>query len=192
MAVTPALLSSALLALAAAGAAQAGPKPLQFDPAHSRFGFELGTRWGQKLQGRFDRYEGEVVELPDGRHQVRLRLYTGGVEIEDHPRYSEWARGPRFFDADRYPAIDFVSEPYDPAMLRQGGEIAGSLSIRGIRRPKSLDVAPAECARPGLDCDVVATGTISRADYGMDDWKFAVGDRVVFVLNARLRENAAP
>ncbi|WP_246191952.1 YceI family protein [Pseudoxanthomonas sangjuensis] len=179
-------------AMLACGAARAGAGNLEFDPAHSRFGFELRTRWGQKLEGRFPHYDGHVVELPDGRHQVRLRFFTADVEIAGHPRYTEWTRGPRFFDAEKYPTVSFVSEPYDPALLAQGGKLAGKLAIRGIQRPKSLDVEAAACARPALDCDVVATGAVSRADYDMDNWQLAVNDRVVFVLRARLRENTAP
>lgn len=163
-----------------------------FDPAASRFGFELRTRWGLKLEGLFPRYEGEVRHLADGRQQVVLRMFTQSVEIIDHPRYTEWTRSSRFFEADRYPVVAFVSRPYDRELLRHGGALAGELSIRGITRPKTLTVAPATCARPAFDCDVVATGAVRRSDYDMDDWMMAIGDRVVFVLRARLKPEAAP
>ena len=80
-----------------------------FDPDNTRLGFELRTRWGQVLDGVFRRYEGSVEHLPDGRQQVRLRMYTRDVEIVGHPRYSEWARSEQFFDADRYPVVTFTS-----------------------------------------------------------------------------------
>ena len=163
-----------------------------FDPAASRFGFELRTRWGTKLEGLFPRYEGEVRRLVDGRHQVVLRMFTQSVEIVGHPRYTEWTRSSRFFEAERYPVVAFVSRPYDPEMLRHGGDLAGELSIRGITRPKTLTVAPAACARPAVDCDVVATGAVRRSDYDMDDWMMAISDRVVFVLRARLKPEAVP
>ena len=44
------------------------------------------------------------------------------------------------------------------------------------------------CARPAVDCDVVATGAVRRSDYDMDDWKLAINDRVVFVLRARVQD----
>ncbi|MEO6518418.1 MAG: YceI family protein [Pseudoxanthomonas sp.] len=157
-----------------------------FGPA-SRFGFELRTRWGMKLEGQFSRYEGEVRQLPGGGQQVVLRMFTESVEIVGYPRYSEWTRSARFFDASRYPVVTFVSRPYDQALLQQGGELAGELSIRGISRPKTLTVAASTCARPAYDCDVVATGAVRRSDYDMDDWMMAVSDRVVFVLRARLK-----
>ncbi|KAF1712671.1 hypothetical protein CSC70_01700 [Pseudoxanthomonas kalamensis DSM 18571] len=159
------------------------------DAEHTRLGFELSTRWGQTLEGRFHRFEGRVLRLADGRHQVLLRMETGSIEIIGHPRYTKIARSERFFDADRHPAVTFRSQPYDPALLTDGGELAGELSIRGVAHTRTLTMQPPACARPGFDCEAVATGTVSRSDYGMDDWKLAVGDPVVFVLNARLREN---
>lgn len=161
-----------------------------FDPEHTRLGFELRTRWGMKLEGVFPRYEGEARTLPDGRHQVVLRMHTRQVEIVGHPRYTEWARSPKFFEAERYPLVVFVSKPYDEALLRHGGQLEGDLVIRGISRPRSMTVEPAACARPAKECDVVATGAVRRSDYDMDDWMLAVNDRVVFVLRARLRDTA--
>ncbi len=163
-----------------------------FDPAHTRLGFELRTRWGQVLDGVFQRYEGSVEHLPDGRQQVRLRMYTRDVEIIDHPRYGDWARSEKFFDAERYPVVTFTSRPYDPMLLYDGGKLEGELSIKGISRPRSLDVAPATCSHPAVGCDVVATGAVRRSDYDMDDWMLAVSDRVVFVLRARIRSGKAP
>ncbi len=185
------LLGAIGLGLLAALPAQAVEKT-DFDPVHTRLGFELRTRWGQVLDGVFRHYEGDVAHLPDGRRQVRLRMYTRDVEILGHPRYSDWARSEKFFDADRYPVVTFVSQPYDERLLHEGGTLEGELSIKGISRPRGLEVAPSECARPAKDCDVVATGAVRRSDYGMDDWMLAVSDRVVFVLRARVRDGAQP
>lgn len=163
-----------------------------FDPSRSRFGFEMRTRWGYLLEGVFPRYEGEVKTLPDGRHQVHLRMFTQHVEIVGHPRYTEWTRSSKFFDAERYPVVVFTSKPYEEALLRSGGPLAGDLSIRGITRPRTLEVAPSTCERPAVDCDVVASGAVRRSDYDMDDWQMALSDRVVFVLRARLKPAATP
>lgn len=163
-----------------------------FDPEASRFGFELRTRWGMKLEGVFPRFEGAVEQVAGGRHQVRLRMFTQDVEIDGSARYTEWTRGEQFFEADRYPVVSFVSQPYDEALLKEGGPLAGELTIRGITRPKTLTVEPSACERPARDCDVVARGAVRRSDYDMDRWMLAVSDRVVFVLRARLQAEAPP
>jgi len=172
------------LTLCAAAAAQSRAIPL--DKLHTQLGFELSTRWGQTLEGQFPRYDGVVTVLPDGRHQVSLRMYTADMQIADHARYAQWARGSAFFDADKWPEVVFISHPYDMTVLRGGGQIAGELVIRGIRRPETLTVQPAACPRPALDCDVVLSGAVRRSDYQMDSLKLAINDRVVFLLRARL------
>jgi polyisoprenoid-binding protein YceI len=165
-----------------------GALAVEVDPVASRIGFTLHTRWGQALQGRFPDARGEVAELADGRHQVRLRLATGSVEIVSHSSYTRLTRGSGFFEAERFPEIDFVSDAYSPELLRSGGELPGVLTIRDVRRREVFTILPATCARPARDCDVVASGSIDRGDFGMDRWSFAVSARVLFSLRVRVRE----
>lgn len=179
---------------AAAVAPQApvvAPPRRPFDVRHTRFGFELRTRWGQRVSGVFPQYEGEVTTLPDGRHRVRIVLRTDSVVVADSERYTALARGPSFFDAARYPYIEFVSEPHTDELVRSGGRLRGRLSIHGTSRVESFYLAPPDCDQPGKDCDVVGSGSISRDDYGLDGWQFALVDRVRFSLRVRLLE-AAP
>lgn len=174
-----ACLLGAALATGAAVAAR-------IDQDASRIGFVLKTRWGQSLHGQFPVYEGDVATLTDGRHQVRLRLSAREMEISGYPTYSRYARGSGFFDAARHPQLEFVSEPYPPSLLLRGGPLAGTLSIRGIQRRQVFTISPASCARPALDCDVVAVGSILRGDYGMNRWDFALSDQVSFSLRIRV------
>lgn len=160
----------------------------QFDPDHTRFGFEVRTRWGQRVGGEFPRYEGEVVRLADGRRQVRIRLAAGAVEVADSPRYTALARGEGFFDAARHPQIEFVSEPITNATLIDGGALRGRCSIHGISRTETFVLRPSACAQPGIGCDVVAHGNVRREDYGLDGWQFALRNQVRFDLRVRLRE----
>lgn len=168
--------------------ARAEVPPGLFDPAHTRFGFELRTRWGQRVHGTFPRYDGEVVGLADGRQQVRIRLTTAAVEVAGSERYTAIARGEGFFDAQRYPLIEFVSEPHRVALIHDGGRLRGRLSMHGTSRIEHFALLPSTCARPGLDCDVVAAGSVSRDAYGLDGWKLALADRVRFSLRVRLQE----
>ena len=181
----------ALLALGVALPALAQQK-LPLDPARSQFGFEIRTRFGQKITGVFHHFEGDVLVLPDGRHQVQLRLFTDQIEIPGRPRYTAWMRGEDFFDVEHYPVVQFDSLPYAPSALKRGGEIIGSLSLRGVAHLEALTLLPAQCPRPGYDCDVISRGTIQRGRYGMDKWEVALGDRVTFVMRARLLETAQP
>jgi polyisoprenoid-binding protein YceI len=160
------------------------------DPARSRIDFDLTTRWGQIITGYFPRYEGEVVQLPDGRHEVHIRLATTSVEVTGSYRYTRFARGERFLDAEHHPWVEFRSEPYEGELVRSGGPLYGTLTMHGVSRREAFILAPSDCARPARDCDVVAQGRVLRTDYGVESWRWALTDDVNFRLKVRLREPA--
>lgn len=162
-----------------------------FDPAGSRFGFELHSRWGEVITGDFPRFEGAVEQLPDGRHRVRLRLDSASVEVPGSARYTRFARSAGFLDAKHHPWVEFRSEPFPADLVQRGGTVRGTLSLRGVSRAEALVVDPARCARPGRDCDALAQGIIRRTDYGMVSWRWALRDEVRFTLRVRVQD-AAP
>ena len=184
-------IATLLLAGVGAGVATARPvvqKVSVLEPRASRIEFSMRTRWGQTLFGRFPDATGDVTELADGRRQVRITLETATVDIVDHPRYTRYARGPKFFDVARYPDVRFLSDPYPVDLLRHGGDMHGRLRMHGIERRETFVLTPAQCARPGRDCPIVVQGTVSRADYELDGWRMAMRDEVVFSLRVRLRD----
>ena len=186
-------IATLLLAGVGASAAEAqspGTTLATVDPA-SRIEFALTTFWGQTLIGRFPQSAGEVVALPDGRRQVRLRLPTTDVEIVDYPRYTRFTRGPRFFDVARFPDVEFISDPYTVQLLHEGGVLKGRLRMHGVQHPEQFVLSPARCANPGRECDIVAQGTVLRANYDLDNWRMALRDEVRFTLHVRLRDHAA-
>lgn len=162
----------------------------RIDPAQSQVGFTLRTRWGQTLEGRFPVYEGEISALDDGRRRVRLTLSAREVEIVGHRNYTRLTRGKGFFDAERYPEVVFVSEPYGDELTRDGGTLAGALTIRGVRRQEVFTIEPSTCAHPAQDCPVIASGTVQRGDYGVDRWSFALSESVRFSLRIWTKRNS--
>ncbi len=178
----------ALLLAAGAVIGSAAAEAADIDPAHTRIGFTLKTRWGQVLQGRFPRFSGSIETLDDGRHRVRLQMSAREVEIVGHPNYTGMTRGTGFFEADRFPDVEFVSDPYASALIADGGKLTGDLTIRDVKRRETFIIMKSECAQPAYDCDVHASGSVRRTDYGVDRWIFAVSDHVRFVLRLRVRE----
>lgn len=176
------VLVTTLLA-APAGAAEV-------DGARSRAGFTLVTRWGQPVEGLFPVLEGRLTRLADGRQQVRLSLSTADVEIIGNQRRTYLTRGGGFFDAERYPWVTFVSDPFDERLLVEGGQLPGVLQIRDVQRRETFSVAPARCARPARDCPVVAQGEVDRTRYGMNRWALAIGASVRFQLDLRIGAGA--
>jgi len=174
-----------LCAVAPAWAALEPGSATSMDIERSEIGFSLRTRWGQQLVGRFGDWQGEIAVLADGRHQVRLALATDSVEIVGSRVYTRITRGPGVFDVKRFPQILFVSDPYPAALAREGGEMTGVLSIRGVQRRETFRIAASECERPAFDCDVTGTGDVRRSQYAMDRWDYALADQVRFSLRIR-------
>ena len=184
----PVPMLALLVAMAAAGAepqAPAEPRAIPLDTAHTRVGFRLATRWGQRLRGSFPVHEGEVRLHDNGRRDVSVRLDSRHMAIDGNRRYTRWARGPEFFDVASHPVIEFRSETYDAALLRDGGDLHGTLTMRGVSRPVRFELEPSDCAQPGQACDVVANGVVDRTDFGMDGWRAVVGNDVRFELRVR-------
>ena len=176
------LLALALLACApGAASAQAA-----IDPGHSWLGFEVYTRFGQRVAGEFPEFQGQVETLADGRQRVRLQVATSQARIPERPRYTSWMRGASFFDTGRHPLMEFVSEPYPVELLRHGGTLRGQLTLRGVTRPQRLEVQPATCERPGIDCQIRVSGSIDRSDFDMRQWQLALADRVWLLARLQL------
>ncbi len=180
-------LPGAILALAVATVAvdQARARAT-LNTAQSWLGFEVFTRFGQRVAGEFPHFEGMIETLPDGHHQVRLRVAMAEAVIPERPRYTAWMRGASFFDAGRHPWMEFVSDPYAPELLRTGGPLRGELALRGVTRPQRLDVLPSACARPGLDCGIQVSGSIDRSDFDMRQWQVALADKVWLLATLQL------
>lgn len=179
------LCLSAVCAVPAFASADGPGQTQTIDRKRSEIGFSLKTRWGQQLEGRFDDWRGDIIVLPDGRHQVQLILDAESVEIIDSRAYTRITRGPGVFDAARFPEVRFLSDPFPATLARDGGEMTGILSIRGVQRRETFRIAASPCARPGLDCDVVGEGDVRRSQYAMDRWGYALADQVRFTLRMR-------
>lgn len=169
--------TSALL-LALAGSTVRS-EPIALDPASSSAEFEVRVMWMFDIAGRFGAVTGEVDIDHEARSmRVRARIDTRAVSMR-RSSYEEWVKSDEFFDAARHPYILFDSEPFPLATLELGGDIAGSLTLRGLTRPASLRLRPTEC--PGavaLSCAVVADGTVQRGDFGMRTRRATLADKV--------------
>ena len=173
-----------LMALAMTARA-ATPEPI--DPAGSRAGITVDLRVAGKVDGRFGRVEGELQPAGDGRWQVQARIDANALELDGPAWMQRSTRSPRFLDVERHPRIEFVSVPFARDLLRDGGELAGELSLRGRKRPVTFHVRPTECAAPGHDCPIRVHGIVSRRAFGMVSQRLWLRDEVGFDFQVRLR-----
>ena len=154
-----------LMALAmTARAADAEP----FDPAGSRAGITVDLRVAGKVDGRFGRVEGELHPVGDGRWQVQARIDAAALKLDGPAWMQRSTRSSR-------------------SNSRDGGELAGDLSLRGRTRPVGFRIEPSTCDTPGHACPIRVRGTVSRRAFGMVAQRLWLRDEVGFEFQVRLR-----
>lgn len=158
------------------------------DPQHSQAKIAVRMRWLQTLDCNLQHVEGDLDTLPDGRQRVNVRLDVRSLDIEGSASFTRWAQSEDFFDIARYPWVIFTSGAFAPTLLREGGTLSGELFLRGRVGPVQFTVKPSTCGRPGLDCAIVATGKVSRRDFGMTARPFTVRDQVKIRYSMMLQE----
>ena len=185
MAALAAIALTLVAAMAAVGADRADPDSsatdvvvMQLDSARSRVGFTARVVWLIRVSGHFGKVHGSV-RLDRFRNQIRVdaRIDANGVSM-DNRLYEDWVKSPEFFDVAQYPQIEFSSDAIPRVRLRDGGELPGVLTLRGIRQRVLFTLQRSTCDRPGYDCPIEASGVIRRSAFAMHARRGAVGDKV--------------
>lgn len=159
----PAVLLAAVLA---ARTLPLAAETLSVDPAHSHAEFAVHVLWFGTIVGRLDDLQGTLdLDRRHGAATVDVRVAAAGVRMDDS-RYADWARGPDFFDAARHPQIRFVSQPFPLDRLQRGGDLEGTLTLRGISQPVHFELLPQPCLRRVLDRSPTAIPRGSTATAG--------------------------
>jgi len=179
----PGQRAAACLVLAAA-AASLHAADYRIDPARSHAEFGVRLLWLTQVTGSFERIDGDVTL--SARRDVAVvdaHIAVDSIRMSSE-RFRRWVMAPEFFDAERYPTIHFVSEPVPVAALEHGGELFGTLTLRGISRPARFELLPSPCplnesilTNPS-DCRIEARGDIQRSEFGMTGHRTALSDQV--------------
>ncbi len=176
-----AVLAARILPLAA--------ETLPVDPAHSHAEFGVHVLWFGKIVGRLDKLQGTLdLDRRRGLASVDVHVAAAAVRM-DNSGYADWARGPDFFDAARHPQIRFVSQPFPLDRLQQGGDLEGTLTLRGISRPVRFKLLPQPCLMTTLD---LATAATERAHAGADSAAVAAAPSTASVPAGTATAAAAP
>ncbi len=164
---------------------------IQLDPANSHVDFRVRLMWLLRVGGRFGAVRGSV-RVDHFRNQVSVDAHIAVDTVSmDNASVEAWIKSPEFFDAAHYPMIDFASDPFPKARLRDGGEIPGTLTLRGVEHPVRFQLQPADCDRPAYDCPFEVAGTVPRSAFGMRSRHGTLSDRVELRLSVRALAPAA-
>jgi len=175
----PVQRAAACLVLALAAASTLHAADYRIDPARSHAEFGVRLLWLTQVTGSFERIDGEVTL--SGRRDVAVvdaHIAVDSIRMSSE-RFRRWVMAPEFFDAEHYPTIHFVSEPVPVASLEHGGELFGTLTLRGISRPARFELLPSPCPlEQPSDCRIEVRGDIQRSDFGMTGHRTALSNQV--------------
>lgn len=166
------------------------------DAAHSEVGFRVRHMMVSWTRGKFDRFSGTVElderNLADSKVEVSIEAASVNTNVPDRDAH---LRSGDFFDAEKFPALKFVSKKVEPGA---DGALAvqGTLEIRGVTKPVTLHVEPLSAAGKdpwgGLRRGTRATTKLNRKDFGLN-WNSAlelggvlVGEEVEITLEIEL------
>ena len=176
----------ALGAGARAGAVE-GTDTLLFDKAQSRAEFSVRVMWLIPVHGRFGSVHG-TISVDRFRGSARVEALIDVADVHMRTRGDEaWVKSAEFFDAQHFPQIQFLSEPFALTRLDKGGDVGGVLTIRGVARPARFELQPSEChVATDSSCPVEAEGAIRRSDFGMRSRRGALSDKVDLSFSIRV------
>jgi len=165
----------------------------QLDAARSEVHFELRALGVIGISGRVVKVQGEVWRDAKGAW-VQVRVPLSALRMSSERRRS-WALSEEFFDAARHPELVFTAAlPAEARVDRLRGELRGTLNLRGIDGPVSIDLAPQDCADDEAVCKVQAYAEVSRRRFGMTTRRMTLSDVVKLDLRLQLKKSpdAAP
>ena len=145
-----------------------------------------GRYQGEVFTGAFPgfatRFSFDPARLADARLEVTIPLATATTS---NPDYDGELRGPAFLDSARFPRARYVATRFR-ALGGNRYAADGTLSLRGVDKPVTLEFAWTPGARPVL----AGRATVGRLAFGVGggDWAdtglipdaIAVSTRVVF------------
>ncbi|MDB6085747.1 MAG: polyisoprenoid-binding protein [Gammaproteobacteria bacterium] len=155
-----------------AAAASAAPVTYNIDPDHTHPSFEVDHFGGLSVwRGIFKKTSGKVVlDTAAKTGTVDVTVDAGSIDLA-HDKLNEHVTGPEILNVAKFPTATYQG--------KLGGfsdgaptTISGELTLHGVTKPVALKINSFKCIQhPMLKkevCGADATGTFSRADFGVN------------------------
>jgi polyisoprenoid-binding protein YceI len=190
------VLPALVLGLSAAQAAPPTAKPGTYtiDPNHTQVIFAIRHEGLSTFYGRFTKIAGGMNFDPATPQASVLNVTIDMTGIQTHVDDLDAELRDDVFNAKKFPTATFASTGIAKAGDNTG-TVTGNLTLNGITKPVTLNVTfnggrnspiPFQPYRIGFD----ATGTIHRADFGLDGmiWSGLVGDDVTLMIESEMEK----
>jgi polyisoprenoid-binding protein YceI len=176
--------------------AAAQPSLYHVDQRYGSVGFSITSLGMFSTEGRFARFEGQLLLDIDHPDQSRIEVNIDGNSV-DMPLDDEvtMLRSPAYFDTSHYPTERFVSTSIQ-ALSPNHYLVHGTLQIRGVTIPQDLDAVMterhADTTKHIQWADFVVTGEMRRSAFGMVADQTMVSDTVHLKIRIRLTVGIDP
>ena len=165
------------------------------DSPHARLGFSSTHLMVSDVEGFFKVFQATVTapnaDLADA--VVTLSADVSSVSTDNDQRDTH-LKSADFFDATKYPSIEFKSTSFKPTAVAGTYEVKGNLTIHGITKPITL-IALARTGTNPMSHKIVSgfkiSGKINRSDFeiGGSIPTAIVGEEVEVFANAEFVKN---
>lgn len=152
--------------------AQARPEKFDFDAGHTRIVFFVSHTGFSNMVGRIKEMNGFFVLDPKNPTDGKVEVVMKADSVDtDHAGLNEKLRGENFFNTEKFPEITFASTRIKQRD-KNHGELTGNLTLLGVTRPVTLQVALNKVdfhpITQKYTAGFTATGEIKRSDFGMN------------------------
>jgi polyisoprenoid-binding protein YceI len=181
---------------ASGGSTPSGLVTYSLDPGHT----EVVARWNHfgfsTPAAVFCQIRGTLTYAADQPERSRVEVTIPVASVRTTvPRQDEHFRSVEFFDAAQFPEIHFRSTKVERGPAAGKLLVTGTLTIRGISKPVTLDVHVNQVGMHGMHnvpaAGFDATTQINRSEFGMGAYVPAVSDRIDLRITAEAVESKA-
>ena len=140
----------------------------RIDPARTHIAFAIDAIGYPRTHGQFRQFAGRIsVDFahPD-KSSVSFHVQSRSVDVGS-ASFDDYLRSDAFLNSERFPSIDFVSNSVsrvDDHTVR----VNGQLTLLGVTRPLTVDVAVEREAGGGQRLAFLAKTDINRLEFGMN------------------------
>jgi polyisoprenoid-binding protein YceI len=169
------------------------------DPAHTQIQFKVKHMMISTVTGSFSEYDGNVETEDEDFMKAKVTftiqvasLTTGNADRDAH------LKGPDFFDAAKYPSINFKATKYESVDGDGSYELFGDLTVKEVTRTIKLDVEFGGVVKDpwgNTKAGFTINGKINRKDFGLvwnvvtEAGGILVGEEVKIACEAQLIEH---
>lgn len=146
----------------------------------SQVGFSIPVLWLFERSGDFEELALTVdIDEATSRVDIDARIGVASARMDD-PADVATLKSADYFDALNHPYIVFHAQDVPLTVLKNGGELGGELTLKGITQPVRFQLAPDRCTLMPASgyCPFEVQGRIHRHDFGMSARRGILGDEV--------------